>query len=134
MSPIACSICGDPAIGAEFCPPCAGLLRWVRGYFADEPKVSALVQPGTRFVDDLGVESLDYMEWLLEAEEKLDIAISDHQAERIKTVGEFVRSLKEAGARWPDNKGLRIVPGRWWCSSPHWEVVERPPNNSTRPE
>ena len=42
------------------------------------------------FVDDLGADSLDIVELIMELEEEFDIQIPDDQAEKIKTVGEAI--------------------------------------------
>ena len=133
MNPTACATCGDPAGGAELCPPCAGLLRWVRGHF-EGTHLAKYVLPDARLFDELDRESLDYMDWLLEAEEKLNIDIDDHRSREVETVGEFVRMLKEAGARWPDDRDIRFVRGPRWFSPGHWEVFERPAPDPDRPE
>jgi acyl carrier protein len=44
----------------------------------------------TRFVDDLGADSLDLVEVVMELEEEFDIAIPDEESEKIKTVGEAI--------------------------------------------
>lgn len=44
------------------------------------------VTPGSRFVDDLGADSLDVVEIVMVLEEAFDIQISDEDAEKIKTV------------------------------------------------
>ena len=123
-----CSICDDATEEAEFCRPCAGLLRWIRDYFRDAAYPIDLVAPTAGLFDELDLHSLDYMDWLLEAEDKLDIDIGDHQAARIETVGQFVRMLKEAGARWPDHREVReVTTGRWGpFRITGWEAVDRP--------
>jgi acyl carrier protein len=118
-----CSICGNTTGGPDLCGPCAGLLRWIRGYFAHIPDLPPKITPETRFVEDLGVDSLDWMCWPLEAEEKLGVVIADWQAERIETVGQFIRALRDAGARWPDDADVRLLPRSWW-SRYRWEVVK----------
>ena len=115
-----CSICGDQAGGPDLCGGCAGLLRLVRGYFAHDPDLPAKIMPETRFVEDLGVESLDWMCWPLEAEEKLGVALGDERLERIRTVGQFVGALREAGAVWPDRSDVRLRPRRHWWSPYRW--------------
>ena len=42
------------------------------------------------FVEDLGADSLDTVELVMELEEEFDIQIPDDQAEKIKTVGEVI--------------------------------------------
>lgn len=44
------------------------------------------VTPGSRFVDDLGADSLDVVEIVMVLEEAFDIQIADEDAEKIKTV------------------------------------------------
>ena len=124
-APTECVICvGAPAgSGLVLCPPCAGLLRWVRDYLAEvNPAGSPRIDPET-LIDALFVDSLDWMFWLLAAEAAFDIAIDDFQALRIGDVGTFVRRLNEAGARWPDDRSIRLLPRRGWCSPHRWEVV-----------
>jgi acyl carrier protein len=118
-----CSICGRPTGAAELCGPCAGLLRWVRGYFAHVPGLAEEITPETRFIEDLGVDSLDWMCWPAEAEEKLDVVLDDEQCERIKTIGQFIRTLRDAGAHWPEDADVRLRPRRGWWSNYHWAVV-----------
>lgn len=45
---------------------------------------------GTNFIEDIGADSLDIVELVMELEEEFDIQIPDDQAEKIKTVGEAV--------------------------------------------
>jgi acyl carrier protein len=96
----------------------------VRGYFAHVPELPATITPRTRFVEDLGADSLDWMHWPLEAEEKLGVTLSDWQLERAFTVGQFIRMLREAGAAWPDGSEVRLVPRPRWWSPYRWVVVE----------
>jgi acyl carrier protein len=102
--PETCSICGGVvADRTVLCRECAQLLRWVRGYFAHVSGLDMQITPQTTF-NDLGTDSLDWMDWLLEAEEKLGIAITDRNAERLQTVGQFIQYLRTQGASWaPDD-------------------------------
>ena len=50
----------------------------------------AQVDPTASFVDDLGADSLDIVELVMELEEEFEITIPDEQAEKIKTVGEAI--------------------------------------------
>ena len=54
------------------------------------------VADGTSFIEDLGADSLDIVEMVMELEEEFDIQIPDDQAEKIKTVGEAVEHIKVA--------------------------------------
>lgn len=44
----------------------------------------------TSFIDDMGADSLDIVELVMELEEEFEITIPDEQAEKIKTVGEAI--------------------------------------------
>ena len=45
------------------------------------------------FTNDLGADSLDTVELIMEFEKEFDIAIPDEEAEKIQTVGEAVNYL-----------------------------------------
>jgi acyl carrier protein len=45
-------------------------------------------------IDDLGADSLDFVEMLMAVEEEFDIEITDDEAEAIDTVGDFVECIK----------------------------------------
>jgi acyl carrier protein len=47
----------------------------------------------SNFVNDLGADSLDTVELVMELEEEFDIAIPEDVAEKIQTVGEAVRHI-----------------------------------------
>jgi len=53
------------------------------------------VKPETSFVNDLGADSLDTVELVMELEEEFDITIPDDEAEKIQTVGEAVKYIEE---------------------------------------
>ncbi len=46
------------------------------------------------FKDDLGADSLDVVELVMELEDEFDIEISDEDAEKITTVGEVVKYIQ----------------------------------------
>jgi acyl carrier protein len=48
------------------------------------------VTPETSFVNDLGADSLDTVELVMELEEEFDITIPDEDAEQIQTVGQAI--------------------------------------------
>ena len=54
------------------------------------------VTRSTSFVEDIGADSLDIVELVMELEEEFDIQIPDDQAEKIKTVGEAVDYIDNA--------------------------------------
>ncbi|MCC7162221.1 MAG: acyl carrier protein [Anaerolineae bacterium] len=53
----------------------------------------AKVVPAARFREDLGADSLDLVELIMEFEEKFGGEISDEEAQKINTVGEAVTFL-----------------------------------------
>ena len=56
----------------------------------DKEKVTA----ETSFVNDLGADSLDTVELVMELEEEFDINIPDDAAEKIQTVGQAVEYIE----------------------------------------
>ena len=48
------------------------------------------------FIDDLGADSLDTVELIMEFEKEFDIQIPDDQAENIATVGQAISYIEEA--------------------------------------
>ena len=56
------------------------------------------VKPGSKFVDDLGADSLDVVELVMALEEKFEIEIPDEEAEKIQTVGDVVAYIEKAKA------------------------------------
>ncbi len=55
------------------------------------------VKPESKFVDDLGADSLDLDE-LIMALEKFEIEIPDEEAEKIQTVGDVVAYIEKSKA------------------------------------
>ena len=53
----------------------------------------AQVDGTASFVDDLGADSLDIVELVMELEEEFDINISDAAAEKIQTIGDAIRFI-----------------------------------------
>ena len=58
------------------------------------------VEPGevtneASFTNDLGADSLDTVELIMEFEKEFNIAIPDDQAEKIATVGDAIRYIEE---------------------------------------
>jgi len=53
------------------------------------------VTPEASFVDDLGADSLDTVELVMELEDEFDLSIPDDAAEKIKTVGDAVGYIEE---------------------------------------
>ena len=55
------------------------------------------IAPETSFINDLGADSLDTVELVMEFEDQFGMTIPDDEAEKIKTVGDAVRYITEHG-------------------------------------
>ena len=55
----------------------------------------AEVTPEASFTNDLGADSLDTVELIMEFEKEFNISIPDDQAENIATVGQAISYLEE---------------------------------------
>ena len=53
----------------------------------------------TSFVEDVGADSLDVVELVMELEEEFDIQIPDEQAAKIRTVGEAIEYIEKEQAK-----------------------------------
>ncbi len=56
--------------------------------------------PAASFVDDLGADSLDLVELIMEMEETFDIQIADTELEKIRTIKDVLDYLKDRGVVW----------------------------------
>ena len=52
------------------------------------------ITPDASFVKDLGIDSLDYAELIMEFEQVFDIKIQDDDAEKMQTIGEAVSYIQ----------------------------------------
>ena len=69
----------------------------VKAIIVDKLGVDASeVTPTASFTDDLGADSLDTVELIMEFEKEFDIQIPDDQAEKIATVGDAVSFIETA--------------------------------------
>ena len=57
---------------------------------------SSEVTPEASFTNDLGADSLDTVELIMEFEKEFNIAIPDDQAENISTVGEAIKHIEDS--------------------------------------
>ncbi|MBR4849976.1 MAG: acyl carrier protein [Alistipes sp.] len=55
------------------------------------------VTPEATFTGDLGADSLDTVELIMEFEKEFDLSIPDEAAEKIQTVGDVIALLEEQG-------------------------------------
>ncbi len=53
------------------------------------------VTPETSFINDLGADSLDTVELVMELEDAFDMSIPDEDAEKMQTVGDAINYIKE---------------------------------------
>lgn len=53
------------------------------------------VKPEASFTNDLGADSLDTVELIMEFEKEFDITIPDAEAEKISTVGDAISYIEE---------------------------------------
>ncbi|MCG8340115.1 MAG: acyl carrier protein [Cytophagales bacterium] len=62
------------------------------------------VTPKASFTNDLGADSLDTVELIMEFEKEFNISIPDDQAEVIQTVGQAIQYLEESTKGKEDTK------------------------------
>lgn len=72
----------------------ANLENTIKAIIADKLGVSeSEITGAASFTDDLGADSLDTVELIMEFEKEFDVTISDEDAERIQTVGDAISYL-----------------------------------------
>ncbi|MQN00759.1 MAG: acyl carrier protein [Lachnospiraceae bacterium] len=54
------------------------------------------VKPDSKFIDDLGADSLDVYQIIMAVEEELDIEVKDEDLEKIETVQEALDLINQA--------------------------------------
>ena len=59
----------------------------------DKPKDS--LTPDMSFVNDLGCDSLDTVELMMDIEDEFDLSIPEEEAEKIVTVGDAIKYVEE---------------------------------------
>lgn len=57
------------------------------------------VKPESRFMEDLGFTSFDFMSMLGELEDRFDVEVDEQEAAQIRTVGEAVEYLEKLSAQ-----------------------------------
>lgn len=68
----------------------------VKAIIVDKLSVNeAEVKPEASFANDLGADSLDTVELIMEFEKEFKISIPDDQAEKISTVGDAIAYIEE---------------------------------------
>lgn len=56
--------------------------------------VGSEITPDANFVKDLGIDSLDYAELVMDFEQTFDIKIPDDDAEKMQTIGQAVKYIE----------------------------------------
>ena len=56
--------------------------------------------PEASFLDDLGADSLDLVELIMEMEETFDIQIADDELQKIRSIKNVLDYLREKGVSW----------------------------------
>lgn len=70
----------------------------VKGIIVDKLGVDeSEVTPEANFTNDLGADSLDTVELIMEFEKEFEISIPDEDAEKIGTVGDAISYMEKAG-------------------------------------
>jgi len=71
------------------------IIEKVQGIIAEKLSVSpADVTPEKSFTNDLGADSLDTVELIMEFEKEFGVTIPDDHAEKISTVGDAIAYIK----------------------------------------
>ncbi len=56
--------------------------------------------PEASFIDDLGADSLDLVELIMEMEETFNIQIADNELEKLRTIKDVLDYLKARNVAW----------------------------------
>ncbi len=101
--PHRCPVCGkmsavEPSYpgGDSCCPSCGQLLWWFRDRLSrDAGVVPERITLFSSFTEDIGADSLDIVELVMELEEEFEVTIPNDEAERIKTVADAIRYVEQ---------------------------------------
>lgn len=98
---------------------------WIRSYFTHELGEAERIEPDVTF-NTLGIDSLDYVEWVVEAEEKLGITFPDEKTlNEVLTISDWIRLLRRMEAEWPETREIRLLPRKRGWSSFRWISEDR---------
>lgn len=102
--PHKCPVCGkmsrlEPSLpgGDSCCPNCGHLLFWLRDRIAGQSGVATDQVRLSSSLDRLGVDSLAFVELVMDIEEHFQIAIPDADYERLRTVADVIRYIDNSG-------------------------------------
>lgn len=101
--PHGCPVCGktsavEPSYpgGDSCCPNCGHLLWWFRDRLHRDIGIAAeRITLSSAFADDIGADSLEVVELIMELEEEFGVNISDDAAEQIRTVEDAIRYIQQ---------------------------------------
>ena len=54
------------------------------------------INPGAKFIEDLGADSLDIVELIMALEEEFGTEIPDEEAEKLQTVGDVAQYIEDS--------------------------------------
>ncbi|HBV30876.1 MAG TPA: acyl carrier protein [Verrucomicrobiales bacterium] len=54
------------------------------------------INPGAKFIEDLGADSLDIVELIMALEEEFGTEIPDEEAEKLQTVGDVAKYIEDS--------------------------------------
>lgn len=99
--PHRCAICGgrvftaaSEPLGDSVCPRCGALLIRFHENYTDQRGIDRKRVTADTTLKELGADSLDTVELVMQLEEEYDINIPDSEAESIKTIGDLFRWIR----------------------------------------
>jgi acyl carrier protein len=109
--PHRCAICGglvvtEPSqpLGDSVCPRCGALLFRFHETFTDQLGIDRERVTAETDLKQLGADSLDVVELVMELEEQFDINIPDDEAEKIQTVADAIRAILRRRNQLPGDR------------------------------
>ncbi|MFA5050765.1 MAG: acyl carrier protein [Patescibacteria group bacterium] len=58
------------------------------------------ITDSSRFIDDLGGNDMDMIDFIFDLETKFNIEITEEEAEKLTTVGSVIKYLEKRGIKW----------------------------------
>ena len=102
-----CFVCGQLALAERtqttafrLCPACAKLLRWLRNRLSEDSELRfSSISLASSFADDIRIDSLSMIEFIMDLEQESGVKISDDTVAEVRTVQDVVRyvRLRSAG-------------------------------------
>ena len=94
-----CEICGNCILDYRLAPAyiwrMPDIQKKVTSILTDKLGIpESEITPDASFVKDLGIDSLDYAELVMEFEQTFNIKIPDDDAEKMQTIGEAVSYIR----------------------------------------